>query len=135
MAQRRIAPLGIDSARLDLGVAWVSQALVFAFTGQVPERGEEPFRLIAALDLSLVVTPVAMGAAWLWARRAWGFIIAVVLNVKGAIYAALLALGSRAGGPIAEGGGDGLLSLWGFLTPGSLASLIALRANMRPAEE
>lgn len=118
-----------------LGVAWIGQSLVFAFTGRMPDLGEEPFRLIAALDLALVVTPVAMGAAWLWARRTWGFIIAVVLNVKGALYAALLSIGSLAGGPITEGGGDGLLGLWVFLMLGSLGSLAALLVNMRPADE
>jgi hypothetical protein len=118
-----------------LGIAWIGQSLVFAFTGQAPELGEEPFRLIAALDLSLVVTPVAIGAAWLWARRAWGFIIAVILNVKGAIYAMLLSIASLAGGPAAEGGGDGLLGLWVFFTLGSLASVVVLLVNMRPVKQ
>jgi hypothetical protein len=118
-----------------LGVAWVGQALSFAFTGRLPGLGEEPFRLIAALDLSLVVTPVAVGAAWLWARRAWGFIIAVVLNVKGIIYAAILSIGSLAGGPFAAGGGDWLLGIWSFFALGSLASLVVLLANLRPNGE
>jgi hypothetical protein len=115
-----------------LGAAWIAQSLLFAFTGRVPEIGEDPFRLIAALDLSLVVTPVAIGAAWLWGRRGWGFIIAVILNIKGAIYAMLLSISSLFNGPIAEGGGDGLLGLWVFFTVGSLVSAIVLLANMRP---
>jgi hypothetical protein len=73
-----------------------------------------------------------LGAVWLWSRRPWGFIIAVVLNVKGVVYAGLLASGSLLGGPITAGGGDGLLGLWMFLTVGSLVSLIALLANVRP---
>ena len=121
--------MGIWSALL--GVAWVGQWLAFAITGTVPELGDEPFRLIAALDLSFVVTPVGIGAVWLWSRRGWGFVIAVVMNVKGAIYAGLLAIGSLAGGPVAAGGGDGLLGLWTFFTLGSVASLVLLLANMR----
>lgn len=117
-----------------LGVAWIGQSVLFAFTGQIPKLGEGPFRLIAALDLSLVATPVAIGAVWLWARRAWGFIIAVVINVKGTIYAALLSIASLAGGPVAEGGGDGLLALWVVLTLGSLGSLVVLLANRHSAE-
>jgi hypothetical protein len=118
-----------------LGVAWIGQSLLFTFTGQLPELGEGPFRLIAALDLSLVVTPVAIGAKWLWARRDWGFIIAVVLNTKGTIYAALLSIASLAGGPVAEGGGDGLFALWLVFTLGSLGSLAVLLVNMRSAEQ
>lgn len=118
-----------------LGVAWIGQAVLFAFTGRIPKLGEGPFRLIAALDLSLVATPVAIGAVWLWARRAWGFIIAVVLNVKGTIYAALLSITSLSGGTISEGGGDGLLALWVVLSLGSLGSLVVLLSNRRSAEE
>ncbi len=121
--------MGIWSAVL--GVAWVGQWLAFALTGTVPELGDEPFRLIAALDLSLVVTPVGLGAVWLWARRGWGYVIAVVLNVKGAMYAGLLAVASLVGGPVADGGGDGLLGLWVFFVVGSVASLVLLLANTR----
>ena len=117
-----------------LGAAWIGQSLSFAFAGQVPDVGEEPFRLIAALDLSLVVTPVALGAAWLWARRGWGFIVAVVLNVKGTLYATLLWIGSFTGGPVGSGGADGLLGLWTFFALGSLASLVALLTHIRPTD-
>jgi hypothetical protein len=117
-----------------LGVAWVGQALGFAVSGVEPGLGAEAFRLIAALDLSLVVAPVALAAAWLWRRRAWGVILAVVLHVKGVVYALLLAIGSALGGSLAQGGGDGLLALWGLFMVGSLASVVVLLANLRPAE-
>ena len=84
--------------------------------------------------LGLVVTPVAIGAAWLWARRAWGYVIAVVLHVKGVVYASLIAIGSLLAGPVAQGGGDGLLGLWAVFVVGSLVSLVVLLANLRTAE-
>jgi len=112
-----------------LGVAWVAQALAFAVTGTEPELGEEAFRLIAALDLSLVVTPVAVAAIWLWSRRTWGYVVAIVMHVKGAIYAFLLAVGSALGGPVATGGGDGLLGLWLLFAVGSTVSLVVLLAS------
>ncbi|MFU8889885.1 MAG: hypothetical protein ACNA8N_14915, partial [Trueperaceae bacterium] len=115
-----------------LGIAWVAQGLSFAVTGVEPELGADAFRLIAALDLSLVVAPVALAAGWLWRRRAWGVILAVVLHVKGAVYALLLAIGSALGGPLAQGGGDGLLALWLAFVVGSFASLVVLLANLRP---
>jgi hypothetical protein len=114
-----------------LGVAWVAQALTFAFTGAEPELGAEAFRLIAALDLSLVVAPASVAAAWLWQRRAWGVVLAVVLHVKGVIYALLLAIGSALGGPVAQGGGDGLLGLWAGFMVGSGASLVVLLGRAR----
>lgn len=117
-----------------LGIAWIGQSLSFAFTGQIPGLGDDPFRLIAALDLSLVVTPVALGAVWLWKRRGWGLVLAVVLNVKGVVYSTLLVIGSLTGGTITEGGADGLLGLWVFLALGSFGSLIGLLANLKSTD-
>jgi hypothetical protein len=109
-----------------LGTAWVAQALAFVATGQEPALGADAFRLIAALDLSLVVAPVALTAVWLWLRRSWGYVLAVVMHVKGAVYALLLGIGSALGGPLAQGGGDGLLGLWVTFAVGSLVSLVVL---------
>jgi hypothetical protein len=114
-----------------LGIAWIAQALAFAVTGAEPGLGAEAFRLIAALDLSLVVVPVGFATAWLWRRRAWGAILAVVLHVKGAVYALLLTIGSVLGGPVAQGGGDGLLGLWVVFVVGSVASLVVLLRHVR----
>jgi len=114
-----------------LGIAWVAQALAFVVTGEAPGLGEEAFRLIAALDLALVVAPVAVAAAWLWRRRAWGYVLAVVMHVKGAVYALLLAIGSALGGPLAQGGGDGLLGLWALFAVGSGVSLVVLLGGLR----
>jgi hypothetical protein len=105
--------------------------VAFALTGAEPELGSDAFRLIAALDLSLVVVPVAFAAAWLWRRQAWGFVLAVVLHVKGAVYALLLTIGSTLGGPVAQGGGDGLLGLWVVFVVGSVVSLFVLLGHLR----
>ena len=117
-----------------LGIAWVAQALAYLVTGVEPGLGMEAFRLIAALDLSLVVAPVAVAAAWLWRRRAWGYVLAVVMHVKGAVYALLLAIGSALGGPLAQGGGDGLLGLWVVFVVGSAVSLVVLLAGFREGD-
>jgi hypothetical protein len=117
-----------------LGIAWIAQALAFALTGVEPALGAEAFRLIAALDLSLVVVPVGFAAAWLWRRWAWGVVLAVVLHVKGAVYALLLTVGSVLAGPVAQGGGDGLLGLWAVFVLGSVMSLVVLLGHLRTRE-
>ncbi len=111
-----------------LGVAWVAQALAVGLSGTAPEIGEEPFRLIAALDLLFVVTPVAFGAVWLWKRFGWGLVIAIVMNVKGAIYALILLTAGIVWG------GDDLIGLWVFFVVGSLFSLIVLMREVREHE-
>lgn len=113
-----------------LGVAWIAQWLGFLVTGRAPEIGEEPFRLIAALDLSLVVAPLAIISVFLWRRHAWGFILAVILLVKGALYSVLLSAASL---PLIDGewGGDPLLPLWLVLAAGAIASLVGLLWSVR----
>ncbi len=112
-----------------LGVAWTGQWAAFVFDGQVPAIGEEPFRLIAALDLALVVAPVGLAAVWVWQRRAWGFVIAIVLLVKGVLYSILLSTASL---PLfgTGWGGDPLLPLWLLLLVGAGASLATLLARV-----
>ncbi len=112
-----------------LAVAWIGQWAGLVFAGRIPEIGAEAFRLIAALDLSLVVAPVALAAAWVWKRRAWGLVIAVVMLVKGVLYSALLSAASL---PLfgTGWGGDPLLPLWLVLLAGGAASLVALLARV-----
>jgi hypothetical protein len=113
-----------------LGFAWAGQWLGFVMAGRVPEIGEEPFRLIAALDLSLVVSPLVIASWLLWRRNVWGFILAVVLLVKGVLYSLLLSAASL---PLIDGewGGDPFLPLWLVLAAGAIASLAALLAHLR----
>lgn len=110
---------------LVLAVAWIAQWAFFVFADQVPEIGEEPFRLIAALDLAFVVAPVGLASAWVWRRQPWGRVIAVMMLVKGVLYSALLSAASL---PLfgTGWGGDPLLGLWLVLLAGAMASLVAL---------
>ncbi len=110
---------------LVLGVAWIGQWAGFVFADQVPGIGEEAFRLIAALDLAFVVAPVGLASVWVWRRRPWGRVIAVIILVKGVLYSTLLSAASL---PLfgTEWGGDPLLPLWLVLLAGAVASLVAL---------
>lgn len=109
-----------------LGLAWIGQALAFAISGEAPPLGAEAFRLIAALDLTLVVAPATLGSVWLWRHELRGVVLSVILNVKGVLYASLLTVASLRGGHVASGGGDGLLALWLFFALGSLVALVFL---------
>ena len=64
----------------------------FALSGTVPT---EPSKLVvppvmtrlgAVLDLSLLVPAYLLAAAWLWRRRAWGFLLATTVLVAGALH-------------------------------------------------
>jgi hypothetical protein len=77
---------------LPLAAFQISGLAGFALTGTVPGEPSqlvvplEFTRLGAVLDLSLLVPAYLLAAAWLWRRRAWGFLLATVVLVAGALH-------------------------------------------------
>jgi len=60
-----------------LSVVYLLQIGTYLGTGELPviiTRTEHPTGLVFALDLSLLVPPLVLGAVWLWQRRPWGYI-------------------------------------------------------------
>ena len=111
-----------------LAFAWIGQWAVFVADGQVPQIVTDSggsTNLVAAIDLSLVVPVVVASALLLWRRRPWGYLLAAMSNVQGAVYTVVLMAGSFeqwTQGP----GGPGLLGLWIFLFLGCLGSSVVL---------
>jgi hypothetical protein len=118
---------------LILGSVWVWQSLAFVSSGQVPQVGgsEEVFRLIATLDLSLVIPFVGLAAIWLWQHRPWGRVLAVIVNVKGLVYTLVLIAGDFIGAAAGIEGAMELVWLWIFFASGSLLSTIFLLRNVQ----
>lgn len=121
-----------------IGGLWIAQSLSFVVTGQVPQfiiDVAHPTSVVFALDLSLVVPFLVLGAIWLWKRQPWGYVLAAILNVKGAVYmlalAAVSVSATRAGFPKASTE----LPLWGLLSLGFLAASLFLLGNVQSAQE
>jgi hypothetical protein len=118
---------------LMLGGLWVGMSIAFLITGNVPQSvidSGHPTAIVFALDLGVLLPAVALAAYWLWKREPWGYVLAVMVNVKGATYAlALISMGvfmERAG---IESGG--LVFLWAFFAVASLAAALGLLWNLR----
>lgn len=119
---------------LMLGGLWLAMSVAFLFTGDVPQSvvdSGHPTAIVFALDLGVLLPAVGLAAYWLWKKEPWGYVLAVMVNVKGATYAlALIAMGifmERAGLEA-----DNLVILWGFFAAASIAATLALLLNMRP---
>jgi hypothetical protein len=118
---------------LMLGGLWVGMSVASLFTGNIPQSvidSGHPTAIVFALDLAVLLPAVGLAAYWLWKREPWGYVLAVMVNVKGATYAlALISMGvfmERAG---IESGG--LVFLWAFFTVASLAAALGLLWNLR----
>jgi hypothetical protein len=118
---------------LGLTVVYGAQSLNFVATGQVPEivtLTGHVTNVVFALDLSMVVPWFALSAIWLWQRRPLGYVLATILNVKGAVY--MLALSAVTVSAVQAGASDDLsqLGVWGFIGLGSLVASVVLLANV-----
>jgi hypothetical protein len=119
-----------------IGGLWIAQSLSFVVTGHIPQfivEVDHPTSIVFALDLSLVVPFLVLGAIWLWRRQPWGYALAAILSVKGTVY--LLALAAVSVAAARAGFPEGLaqLPLWGLLSAGFLVASLFLMGNVQPA--
>jgi hypothetical protein len=118
-----------------LTVVYGSQALAFVTTGKAPAIVALTGHLtnvVFALDLTLVVPWFVLAAVWLWQWRPWGYVLSVIVNVKGAVY--MLALSAATISGVRAGVSDdlGQLAIWGFIGLGSLVASLVLLGNLEP---
>jgi hypothetical protein len=95
-----------------LTFVWMGVWAAYAIAGRSRPVETEAFRLVAALDTTIMVPALAFGGVLLWRRRVWGYIIA---TIQGFHYLLVLSINSvvfiRRG--LAEAPGE--LPLWGTL--------------------
>jgi hypothetical protein len=118
---------------LGLGGFHVAVSAAYLFTGVVPPivaATGHPTHVVAALDLSLVVSVSALGTVWLWRGQPWGYVTAAVTTVKGAVY--MLALSAATVAAVRAGATGDLspVGLWAAIGIGCLVSAWALLAHL-----
>jgi hypothetical protein len=118
-----------------LTVVWVGMWAAYAFAGRPTPVEPEAFRLVAALDLTLLVSTLALGGTLLWRRRPWGYVVAPLAAVLGALYLLVLSVNSvvAISRGLAEAPGE--LPMWGplaVLTSAAAVTLVAFAARREP---
>jgi hypothetical protein len=119
---------------LGVGGLWIGMSAGFLWTGKVPQpivASGHPTGVVFALDLSLMVPGMLLGGLWLFRRRPWGYVLAAIMNVKGAGYTLALAIASltatRAGIPDAAG----QIPFWLSLSLASLVATVLMLGNLK----
>ncbi len=92
-------------------------------------------RLVAALDITIMVPALASGGVLLWRRNAWGYIVAAIAGIQGSLYLLVLSINSvvliiRG---LAEAPGE--LFRWGPLAVTTTAATALLLASVRGGRE
>jgi len=111
---------------LALTSAWVSMWAAYVFAGRPTPVEPDAFRLVAALDLSVMVPLLALGGSLLWRQGAWGVVTCAIAGVQASIY--LLVLSANAVVAIERGlaAAPGELPVWGPLFVVTLIATVAL---------
>jgi hypothetical protein len=83
-------------AGIGVGLAgvWLAMWALYTFAGRPTPIEPEAFRLVAALDLTVMVPALTTGGVLLWRRAAWGFVLSTVAGVQGSLYLIVLAVNS-----------------------------------------
>ncbi len=99
------------------------------FAGQPTPVAPEAFKVVAALDLSLLVPLLVAGGLLLWRRLAWGYVVAAIGGIQGALYLIVLTLNSVIAITRGLVAAPGELPIWGTLAVLTTVATVLLLGN------
>lgn len=114
---------------MGLTCVWTGMWAAYVFAGRPTPVEPEAFKLVAALDLALMVPALAVGGVLLWRRNAWGYVIAAIAGVQGALYLCVLSVNSAVAihRNLVEAPGE--LPVWGTLAIATTTATVLLLAS------
>jgi len=112
-----------------LALVWMAMWASYVFAGRPTPIAPEAFKLVAALDISVMATALGLGGILLWQRRAWGYIVATIAGIQGSMYLLVLSTNSLIAihRSLAEAPGE--LPMWGTLAALTMAATLWLLVN------
>lgn len=114
-----------------LACVWLTMWAAYVFAGRATPVAPEAFKLVAALDLSMMVTALVVGGVLLWRRRAWGYVIAAIAGIQGALYLMVLSVNSLVAIDRGLAEAPGELPVWGTLAVLTTVAVALLLAHVR----
>ena len=114
--------VGLTSVWLGIWAAYVFK--------NIPTPVEpEAFKLVAALDITLMVPALIFGGLLLWRKSIWGYTIASIAGIQATLYLTILAVNSIVSiqSGLAEAPGE--LPLWGSLVLFTAIATVLLIGN------
>lgn len=116
---------------LGLTVIWLVMWAAYVFGGRPTPVEPEAFKLVAALDLTVMAPALASGGILLWRRHPWGYVIASIAGVQGALYLLVLTVNSMVSILRGLEEAPGQLPVWGALSVATAIATVTLLANAR----
>jgi hypothetical protein len=95
-----------------LSFVWMGTWAAYVFAGRPTPIGPEAFKLVAALDITIIVPALALGGVLLWRRNAWDYVVATIVGIQGSLYLLVLSTNSAVEILRRLAKAPGQLSLW-----------------------
>lgn len=114
-----------------LALVWLVMWAAHIFAGQPTPIEPEAFKMVAAIDLSIIVPALLLGGALLWRRKTWGYILAAMASILGAFYLLMLSVNSLIQILLGLSDAPGEVPIWGALFVLTVAAAALLLANVR----
>jgi hypothetical protein len=109
---------------IGLAAVWIVMWAAHVFVDRPTPVDPEAFKVVAALDLTLMVPTLTAGGVLLWRRRPWGYVIAALTSIQAALYLLVLSVNSIVAIRRGLASAPGELPIWGTLLV--LTTVIAL---------
>ena len=105
-----------------LSLVWFGIWAAYVFAGRPIPVEREAFKLVAALDTSIMVPLMAIGGVLLWRRKPWGGIVAGIAGIQGSLYLIVLSVNSIVAIRRGFVKAPGELPVWGVLAVATVIS-------------
>jgi hypothetical protein len=115
---------------IGLASVWLAMWAAYVFAGRPTPVEPEAFKLVAALDLSVMATSLVLGGILLWRRHPWGYVIAAISGVQSSLYLMVLTVNSAVAIHRGLVSTPGELPLWGALAGLTTVVTLVLLANV-----
>lgn len=77
-----------------LAIVWLAMWAAYAFFDRPTPVEPDAFRLVASLDLTIMVPAMSIGGALLWRHRPWGFLLIPIAGIQSTLYLVVLTAAS-----------------------------------------
>ena len=118
---------------IGLASVWIALWAAYAFADRPTPVEPDVFRLVAALDLCLMVPALGSGGLLIWQRSPWGYVISAIASIQGALYVVVLSVNSVVAVQRGLTAPPGELPAWAALTVFTAAIAFVVLANVRPS--
>jgi hypothetical protein len=116
---------------IGLALVWIAMWAAHVFAGRPTPVDPEAFKIVAALDLAMMVPALTAGGILLWRRRPWGYVIASLASIQGALYLLVLSVNSVIAIRRGLASAPDELPVWGTLLIVTTVIAVVLLANVQ----